>query len=195
MFPGEFPGRSFGECPGEGPGECLGGSPRGEACAAEERTPGKRTREGRPVSGARVHARLLEAGDPHGDLARVPPDLVVLEPAAAVAFTADPHCLLVLGFATGERGEEVAGLAHGHLLPRPDGRPAKLLLYAIDTLVRWRRRGVARAMLREFQRAGRQRGAGSMFVLTDLDDDAARSFYRATGGRPEPGQAMFSYPL
>lgn len=59
-----------------------------------------------------------------------------------------------------------------------------------------RRRGVGRALIEELQRVGRERGCGSMWVLTDEENVAAMGMYRSTGGRWNgEAQVMFEYNL
>jgi ribosomal protein S18 acetylase RimI-like enzyme len=77
----------------------------------------------------------------------------------------------------------------------PDKR-AELFLNEIGVVDEWRRRGVARALIEELKRLGRERGCVAMWVLTDEDNTAAMGLYRTSGGRWNgKRQVMFEYDL
>jgi ribosomal protein S18 acetylase RimI-like enzyme len=55
---------------------------------------------------------------------------------------------------------------------------------------------VARALIEELKRLGRERGCGSIWVLTDEDNEAAIGLYRGTGGKLDgTPHVMFEYQL
>jgi ribosomal protein S18 acetylase RimI-like enzyme len=88
-------------------------------------------------------------------------------------------------------GEDVAGMAYGHVLPRPDGAPPKALLYSIDVLEEHRRKGVGAALVRAFREAA----PGPLWVVTNASNEAAMRLYAATGGvRPHEDDVVFVYP-
>ena len=59
-----------------------------------------------------------------------------------------------------------------------------------------RRRGVARVLIEELKRLGRERGCAVIWVLTDEDNEAAMGLYRTTSGRSDGApQVMFEYDL
>src|SRR6478672_9995443 len=63
----------------------------------------------------------------------------------------------------------------------PDKR-SELFLNEVAVMERARRRGVARALIDELKRLGRDRGCAVMWVLTDEANAPAMSLYRSTGG-------------
>jgi ribosomal protein S18 acetylase RimI-like enzyme len=77
----------------------------------------------------------------------------------------------------------------------PDKR-SELFLNEVAVVEGVRRRGVARALIGELKRAGRERGCVSMWVLTDEDNAAATGLYRSTGGLWNGDvQVMFEYDI
>ncbi|GAA0483956.1 hypothetical protein Ade02nite_96170 [Paractinoplanes deccanensis] len=97
------------------------------------------------------------------------------EPAGA-AFVEAPG---TLAFVAGN-GPDVQGWCWGYLLPRPDGA-TMLYLHNLEVAPAHRRRGVGRALLRAFMRAGRDRGATTMFLTTGEHNTAARTLYESEG--------------
>jgi ribosomal protein S18 acetylase RimI-like enzyme len=77
----------------------------------------------------------------------------------------------------------------------PDKRP-ELFLNEIGVIEDARRRGVARALVREALRVARDWGCSSLWVLTNEENHAAVRLYASTGGRWDGRpQAMFEYDL
>ncbi len=79
-----------------------------------------------------------------------------------------------------EEDGELAGFAYAHELPRVDGA-SSVFLYELEVGDRYRRRGIGRALVEAAKRLAGDRG---MFVLTDLDNEAAQRTYAAAGGEP-----------
>ncbi len=98
-------------------------------------------------------------------------------------------------FLAASDGEVWAGFAYAYELSRPDGR-SMLFLYSIDVDPAYRRRGIGTAMLSYLLDVVEQRQMKELFVLADVSNEAAISFYRATGGVPEgrQGYCFVYYP-
>ncbi len=106
-------------------------------------------------------------------------------------FLEDERHHLLLGYVD----DRPAGFVSAVEVFHPDKRP-ELFLNEIGVVDEARRRGVARALIEELKRVGRERGCGAMWVLTDEDNEAAMGLYRSTGGRWEgTSHVMFEYGL
>ena len=95
-------------------------------------------------------------------------------------FLLDERHHLLLGYVD----DRPAGFVSAVEVFHPDKRP-ELFLNEIGVVEDARRRGVARALIEELKRLGRERGCAVMWVLTDEDNEAAMGLYRTTGGRPD----------
>lgn len=99
--------------------------------------------------------------------------------------TREPHTELLgddrTHFLAAFDGEEPVGFAFGYVLPRRHGAPTTLFVYEVDVHERYRRRGIAKELMR---RLGEESGAGEGFVLTEPDNEAANALYRSLGGVP-----------
>ncbi len=114
------------------------------------------------------------------------------DPDAIRQFLDSPMDHVVLAEIDGE----LAGIAMAHELRRLDRMRGELFLYSIDTVERFQRRGVARAMIEELRRIGRDLGLPEMFVLTNESNSAAMALYANTGGKREGDDVvMFDYLL
>lgn len=98
--------------------------------------------------------------------------------------TSDSHFFLAALIA-----DACVGFAYAYELARPDGR-SMLFLYSIDVASEYRRHGVASALLSYLCRIAGQRRAKELFAIADRSNDAAVSFYRATGGIVEGGDSL-----
>jgi ribosomal protein S18 acetylase RimI-like enzyme len=87
----------------------------------------------------------------------------------------DPRTVFVAAF----DGDDPIGFAFGYELPRRHGNRTELFVYELDVDERYRRRGVATALMRELLD-----GRAGAFVLTEADNVAANATYRSLGGRP-----------
>jgi len=106
-------------------------------------------------------------------------------------FLADERHHLLLGYVD----DRPAGFVSAVEIFHPDKR-AELFLNEIGVIDEERRRGVARALIEELKRLGRERGCGNIWVLTDEDNAAAMGLYRSTGGKWEGNShVMFEYDL
>jgi ribosomal protein S18 acetylase RimI-like enzyme len=106
-------------------------------------------------------------------------------------FLSDERHLLLLAYVQ----DQPAGFVSAVEVFHPDKR-SELFLNEISVMQETRRRGVARALINELKRVGRELECVSMWVLTDEDNAAAMGLYQATGGRWDGDlQVMFEYDL
>jgi ribosomal protein S18 acetylase RimI-like enzyme len=105
-------------------------------------------------------------------------------------FLSDERHLLLLGYVH----DQPAGFLSAVEVFHPDKR-SELFLNEISVMEQTRRRGVARVLIDELKRAGRERGCVNVWVLTDEDNAAAMGLYRVTGGRDGDPQVMFEFDL
>jgi len=139
--------------------------------------------------GVRVHRAAL--GD-EGEVARFQAafDNRVL-PDETRRFLEDERHHLLLGYVD----DRPAGFLSAVEVFHPDKR-GELFLNEVGVMEGVRRRGVARALVDELKRIGRERGCVSIWVLTDEGNEAAMRLYRSTGGvwNGDP-VVMFEYAL
>lgn len=108
------------------------------------------------------------------------------------AYLNDPKCILLVAEADGRP----AGQIIGYILRRWDSKQPILFLYSIDVAESLRRRGVARALIKEFLRIGRESGCGKSFVFTNESNTPAMKLYRIAGGnRIYQDDVMFQWDL
>jgi ribosomal protein S18 acetylase RimI-like enzyme len=141
--------------------------------------------------GAGVSVRRANSSDGH-EVARfdVAFDYDVLSDETR-RFLLDERHHLLLGYVD----DRPAGFVSAVEIFHPDKRP-ELFLNEIGVVEDARRRGVARALIEELKQLGRERGCGTIWVLTDEDNEPARNLYRSTGGRRDGTPAvMFEYDV
>lgn len=108
------------------------------------------------------------------------------------AYLADPDCILLVAEVDGEP----AGQIVGHILKRWDSKSPMLFLFSIDVVKTHRRKGVARSLMEEFLRTGKEAGCGSSFVFTNESNTPAMQMYQALGGtRTNPDDVMFEWEI
>ena len=108
------------------------------------------------------------------------------------AYLADRNCILLVA----EVERDPAGQILGYILKRWDSGRPMLFLYSIEVVESYRRKGVARELVREFQRIGTEAGCGGSFVLTNESNAPAMQMYRALGGtRTNPDDVMFEWQM
>ena len=140
---------------------------------------------------AAVRVRRARRGD-EGEVARFAEafDNHVL-PDETTRFLDDDRHLLLLGYV----GDRPAGFVSAVEVFHPD-KQSELFLNEIGVMERDRRRGVARALIDELRRVGRELGCAGMWVLTDETNTAAMNLYASTGGTWNGDrQVMFEYDL
>jgi ribosomal protein S18 acetylase RimI-like enzyme len=117
-------------------------------------------------------------------------DFEVLSDETGRVLDDDRHHL-VLGYVH----DRPAGFASAVEVFHPDKR-GELFLNEIAVMEGARRHGVARALIDELKRLGRELGCVSMWVLTNEMNAPAMGLYRSTGGRWNgDSQVMFEYDL
>ena len=93
----------------------------------------------------------------------------------------DPGTILLVAL---EDGAPV-GFVLAYELQRRHGHAVTLCIYEIGVDEGFRRRGIARRLLRELEALARERGVAEAFVLTDADNAPAMRLYEAAGGTAE----------
>ena len=91
-------------------------------------------------------------------------------------FLASEDHHLVMAFVDGEP----VGFVSGYELVHPD-KAVEMFLYELGVAEAARRRGVGRALVEALATIARERGCRGMWVLTDADNEAARTTYRRAG--------------
>ncbi|MCP4968659.1 MAG: GNAT family N-acetyltransferase [bacterium] len=76
---------------------------------------------------------------------------------------------------------EVAGYCWGHLLDRPDGS-SMAYIHEMHVGEGFRRRGIGRDLMLAVLNSARVRGASTVFLITEADNDPARNLYEDVGG-------------
>jgi ribosomal protein S18 acetylase RimI-like enzyme len=85
--------------------------------------------------------------------------------------------------------ERPVGFVSGVEVTHPD-KGTEMFLYELAVEETFRRRGIGRALVEQLATVARAAGCYGMWVLTDLDNQAARATYEGTGGVPETGQVV-----
>jgi ribosomal protein S18 acetylase RimI-like enzyme len=111
--------------------------------------------------------------------------------SAVRAFLADDRHQLLVAYVDGKP----AGFVSAVDLLHPDKLKPETFLYELGVDPEFRRMGVATELVSELIRLCRERGSGEMFVLADEANDAALATYRRAGGRREPDQVMYYWPI
>lgn len=103
------------------------------------------------------------------------------------AFLADGRHHLLIAYVD----DRPAGFVTGVELFHPDKPKPEMFLYELGVDEAYRGRGIATLLLQRLVQLCDERGCGTMFVLTDEDNAAARATYAKAGGEPEPAGIMF----
>jgi ribosomal protein S18 acetylase RimI-like enzyme len=110
-----------------------------------------------------------------------------VDAAAVRAYLADPRHHLLIASVDGMP----AGFVTGIELLHPDKERPEMFIYELGVDERFRRRGVATALLERLVEICVERGCREMFVLTDEDNVAAMGTYRKAGGGREPDSVLW----
>lgn len=113
-----------------------------------------------------------------------------IEPARLWAFLATRvnDCAVALDQGT------VIGFAYGTVLMRPD-KPTEFFVNEVSVHEAYRRQGVARRLIERLRFNAIERGCAGMWVLTEGDNETARSFYAALGGDVTEHVVMYDLDL
>jgi aminoglycoside 3-N-acetyltransferase I len=107
-------------------------------------------------------------------------------------FLSDPNNVLIAAKAA----HRIVGLSIAHRLARLDSQRAQVLLYEIDVLADFQRRGIASAMIERLKELAWQAGACEVWVVTNKSNEAAMQLYRSTGGIAKcDDDVVFEYKL
>jgi aminoglycoside 6'-N-acetyltransferase I len=126
-----------------------------------------------------VEIRVLQPGE-EDVLSRVAPAVFDNEVDGALAreYLADPHHHIAVAIDAGE----VVGFASGIDYVHPD-KPRELFVNEVGTAPTHRGQGIGKAVLSALIAHGRGIGCKIAWVLTDLDNTAARALYASGGGK------------
>ena len=106
-----------------------------------------------------------------------------LGPADAIAFLADPHTHLLIGFdAEAPDDAPPLGFVVANELRHRHSFGRMLIVYEIGVDRAVRRRGIGRALLDAVAQLARERDIPEGFVLTNASNTAAMTLYAAAGG-------------
>ena len=93
--------------------------------------------------------------------------------------------IIVLVAQLAEGGGAIAGGLVAYELPKLERHRCEIYLYDIAVAANYRRRGIASQMIRQLQDVARARGASSVYVQADPDDEPAVALYAGLGRRAD----------
>ena len=112
------------------------------------------------------------------------------EPKPNAGFFKDPKNVLLVSYTD----EQLSGFLWAHILDSPHSPNPKLLLYSIDVLEPFRRRGIATRLIQYLKEIARTYKCRGMFVPTSKSNLAAVALYQTTGGIAEnDDDVVFNY--
>ena len=112
------------------------------------------------------------------------------ETATYRMFLSDPHTHLLAAYVD----DELAGFLIAYELERLDTSRPMMMLYTIDVLPSFQRRGVGKRLVNELKRICVKRGVLKMFVITGESNQPAMALYSSTGGlRESKDDVVFVY--
>lgn len=114
--------------------------------------------------------------DPETHLARKPPDQYLER------LLAKPHFIALAALS----GRNVVGGLVAYVLDKYEQERSEIYLYDLAVAEAFRRQGLARRLIGELKRIGREIGACVIFVQADREDEPAIELYRALGVEEEP---------
>lgn len=82
-------------------------------------------------------------------------------------------------------GNEVVGGLVAYQLDKFEQERSEIYIYDLAVVERWRRKGIATALIDCLRRIARERGAWVIFVQGDYGDDPALALYDKLGTREE----------
>lgn len=96
------------------------------------------------------------------------------------ACLANPHQMLIVAVS----GGAVIGKALSYIFHFPD-KPSEIYVEEIDVAKKWRRQGVASALMDAVGTEGKKRGIAEYWLVTEKDNKAARALYEGKAHREE----------
>ncbi len=107
-------------------------------------------------------------------------------------FLSDQNNILIAAKAA----ERIVGLLVAHRLARLDSQLAQVLLYEIDVLPDFQKRGIASAMIERLKELAQEMAACEVWVVTNKSNEPAMRLYRSTGGTAkQDDDVVFEYKL
>jgi ribosomal protein S18 acetylase RimI-like enzyme len=97
------------------------------------------------------------------------------------AFLSEKENYILAAYSEGE----LAGFLIGYELKRLETSQPMMLLYTIDVLPEYQRKGVGKKLVNDLKRLCTRRGALKMFVITNESNQPAMALYSSTGGKRE----------
>jgi aminoglycoside 6'-N-acetyltransferase I len=145
------------------------------------------------VGSVNIHIRKLGPGD-EAVLDRVADEVfdAPIVPARLKAYLGAPGHHMIVAIVEGEVVGQCAAVVHRH----PD-KVAELYIDEVGVAPPFQRQGIARKMLDEMFKLGRELGCGEAWVGTEPDNLAARRLYesRTETGEPAEPFVMYLYEL
>ena len=111
-------------------------------------------------------------------------------PGVTAEFLADPRHHLCVAIEDGG----VVGMASAVHYVHPD-KPTELWINEVGVAPSHHRRGIGKLIMTELLAHARALGAHEAWVLTDVDNAAARALYGSVGGEEQPAGLMVTYYL
>jgi aminoglycoside 6'-N-acetyltransferase I len=113
-----------------------------------------------------------------------------VDPAITAEFMADPRHHLAVAIDAGT----VVGMASAVHYVHPD-KPTELWINEVGVAPTHHRRGIGRQLVAELLKRGQELGCAQAWVLTDVENAAARGLYAAAGGAETTGVVMVEFDL
>lgn len=106
-------------------------------------------------------------------------------------FLINPANALIVAMSDGQ----VIGMATGISYVHPD-KPRTLFVNEVGVSARYQRQGIGKQLVSAILEWGKSRGCVEAWVATEVDNVAARSLYRSTGGMEDEAHAVvYNYAL
>jgi aminoglycoside 6'-N-acetyltransferase I len=113
-----------------------------------------------------------------------------VDPAITAEFMADPRHHLAVAIDAGT----VVGMASAVHYVHPD-KPTELWINEVGVAPTHHRRGIGRQLVAVLLKRGQELGCEQAWVLTDVENAAARGLYAAAGGAETTGVVMVEFDL
>jgi ribosomal protein S18 acetylase RimI-like enzyme len=111
------------------------------------------------------------------------------QPAFLQAFLESGGILLLA-----KDGEQIAGAAIAYCLLHPDGA-GSLYVHELDTHPKYRRQGVATAIMQALMALARQHQLTEVWLGAETAHEAANAFYRTLGPGDTEAAILYFYPV